>query len=325
MYNAFFGLRDRPFDLAPDPRFLFLTAPQHVALSTLRYGLMSQRGLALLIGEAGTGKTTLIHAVLAELGTGVLSVLMDNPRLTRQEFYEYLAEGFHFGTAAAQSKTQFLTSLRRLLEERHAAGQHTALILDEAQSLSYELLEEVRLLSNIETPTTKLLNVILAGQQELAERLNEPELRQLKQRISLRAELTPFDEAATSAYVAGRLRIAGGSPATIFSREAVQAIHPASGGVPRLINVLCDNALINGFAAQVRPVTRALVEEVIRDFDMGNLRDVTPLRPEVAKASAIQSAARDQDARAESPDADPPLARPALFEFSTKRRRFSFF
>jgi general secretion pathway protein A len=269
MYECFYGLRERPFDLLPNPRYLYLTARQREALSNLQYGLSTPRGLTLLIGEAGTGKTTLVQAALAELNRdNVECVLVSNPTLSRDEFFEYLATGFNLGVGAEQSKTRFLFEFRRHLQERHAAGRLSALLLDEAQSLPYELLEEVRLLSNIETATVKLLNVVLAGQPELADKLNEPRLRQLKQRISLRCEIEPLSFQETAAYVAGRLRIAGGNPAAIFSREAILAIHEASGGVPRLVNVICDNALIGGFAAETRPVLRSTVDEVCRDFDL---------------------------------------------------------
>jgi type II secretory pathway predicted ATPase ExeA len=269
MYEQFFGLRERPFDLAPNPRFLYVTARQREALSNLRYGLNTERGLTLLLGDAGTGKTTLIQAILGELDrTGVDCVLLNNPTLTRNEFCEFVAQGFALGPDAATSKTRFLNAFRQRLEENRRAGRFSALIIDEAQSLPYELLEEVRLLSNIETSTAKLLNVVLAGQPELAERLNERGLRQLKQRISLRCEIGPLDMADTAAYVAGRLRIAGGAPAQIFSREAVAAVYEASTGLPRTINVICDNALIGGFAAQIKPVPRSVIEEVVRDFDL---------------------------------------------------------
>ncbi len=269
MYERFFGLRERPFDLVPDLRYLFLSGPQREALSTLRYALEAARGLSLLIGEAGAGKSTLVQAALAEIGPGKTQcVLLSNPTLTRDEFFEFLAEAFGLGAQEAASKTRFLSSFRRHLEERHLRGQLTALIIDEAQSLPYELLEEVRLLSNIETPTSKLLSVILTGQPELSQRLNEPQLRQLKQRIALRCELAVLGLPETAAYVAGRIRIAGGTPADVFTREAVEAVFQASGGVPRLVNVICDNALIGGFAAQTKPVTRAVVDEVLRDFDL---------------------------------------------------------
>ena len=276
MYESFFGLKERPFDLAPDPRFLYVTGPQREALSNLRYGLTTPRGMTLLLGEAGTGKTTLVQTVLGELDPGhVECVLVSNPTLKRDEFYEYLSTAFHLESHTASSKARFLFALRRHLEERHRAGKLSAVIIDEAQSVPYELLEEVRLLSNIETPSRKLLNVVLAGQPELASRLNESSLRQLKQRISLRCELRPLDFAETAGYIAGRIRVAGGKPADIFSREAVAAIHEASSGVPRTINVVSDNVLIGGFAAQVKPVTRALVQEVMRDFDLG----VAPSHP----------------------------------------------
>jgi general secretion pathway protein A len=271
MYESFFGLRERPFDLAPNPKYLYLAGRHREALSHLRYGLSTPRGFTLLLGEAGTGKTTLVQAVLAELEPDkVECVLLSNPTLTRGEFLEFLAHGFKLGGDTGQSKTRLLAELREHLEGRHAAGQLTALVLDEAQSLPYELLEEVRLLSNMEASSAKLLNVVLAGQPELAARLNEPGLRQLKQRVSLRCELGPLNLLDTAAYVAGRLRIAGGNPVEIFTREAVTAIHESSQGVPRTINVVCDNALIGGYAAQVRPVPRAIVQEVMRDFDLAS-------------------------------------------------------
>jgi type II secretory pathway predicted ATPase ExeA len=274
--------------------------------------------LTLLIGEAGTGKTTLVQAVLGEIeGQTVECVLLSNPTLTRTEFYEFLAAGFGLPNGAATSKAQFLFELRRRLFAKREAGVFSGLVLDEAQSLPYELLEEVRLLSNIETPTEKLLNVVLAGQPELAARLNEANLRQLKQRISLRCELGPFTFQETGAYIAGRLRIAGGEPAKIFTREAVLAIHDASQGVPRTINVICDNALIGGFAAQEQPVTRALVDEVCRDFDLNRV----PARAEELGKRGSEQMVAAAPAQSE----DEPEAPAAMFGTHGRRRRFSFF
>jgi general secretion pathway protein A len=330
MYENFFGLRERPFDLSPNPRFLYVTGPQREALANLRYGLTTPRGLTLLLGEAGTGKTTLVQSVLGELNADAVEcVLVSNPTLTRAEFYEFLSTAFRLDRDTVSSKARFLIALRRHLEERHRAGKLTAVIVDEAQSLPYELLEEVRLLGNIETPTTKLLNVVLAGQPELAERLNEARLRQLKQRISLRCELRSLDFPETAAYIAGRIRIAGGRPADIFSREAVSAIYEASAGVPRTINVVCDNVLIGGFARQVKPITCALVRDVIADFDLGS-RAATSAVPEevdnppvarqsvtaaVPAAPQVQPDLRDEAAAAGG----------SLFRMYTNRRRFSFF
>ena len=295
MYEAFYGLKERPFELVPNPRFLFLTARQREALSNLRYGLTTARGLTLMIGEAGTGKTTLMQAALAEVSPdSVRVVLMSNPTLTRSEFYEFLARAFGLSQEAAESKTRFLFDLRRELQERHKAGVLSALVIDEAQSIPHELLEEIRLLSNIETTTTKLLNVILAGQPELSDRLNETSLRQLKQRIGLRCQLTPMNLNETASYMAGRIRIAGGRPEQVFTREAVAAVFQSSGGLPRTVNVISDNALIGGFAAQVKPINAKFVEEVCRDFDINS-------------SAAPVSSLFEESARGESPESDQEL------------------
>jgi general secretion pathway protein A len=315
MYESYYGLNERPFDLVPNPRFLFLSNRQREALGNLRLGLTTPRGLTVMLGEAGTGKTTLLHAVLAELTASDFEyVLVSNPTLTRDEFYEYLTDGFRLPSAVQGSKTQFLIEFRRHLLNRSEAGKMTALVLDESQSLSHELLEEVRLLSNIETPTTKLLNVVLAGQPELSARLNDPSLRQLKQRISLRCELSVFDFAETATYIAGRLRIAGGDPTRIFTREAVIAIREASGGVPRTINVVCDNALIGGFATQTKPVPKVLVDEVCRDFDLSRV-----------KTDRDSGAAAQLSAPEPAPMVEPPPAEETAPEEPTRRKRFSIF
>ncbi len=220
MYETFYGLHERPFDLTTNPRFLFLTPRHREALSTLRYGLSAPRGLTVVLGDAGTGKTTVLRAALnEERRPENRNVLLTNPTLTRQEFYEFIARGFGLDDSCVQSKARFLTEFQRDVHERHEAGGLTTLIIDEAQSLPYELLEEVRLLANIETSTVKLLNLVLVGQPELADRLNEQSLRQLKQRITLRAQLTPLDLKETAAYVAGRLRIAGGNVSEILTKK----------------------------------------------------------------------------------------------------------
>ena len=322
MYERFFGLQERPFDLLPNPRFLYLTPRQREALGNLQYGLATPRGLTLLVGEAGTGKTTLVQAALAGLDRdNVECVLVSNPTLTRDEFYESLAAGFGLDVEVAASKARFLFEFRKHLQARHAAGKLSAVVVDEAQSIPYELLEEVRLLSNIETATVKLLNVVLAGQPEMAARLNEPQLRQLKQRISLRCQIEPLTFPETAAYIAGRLRIAGGNPIDVFSRESIAAIYEASGGLPRLINVVCDNALMGGFAAQVRPVSKALVDEVRRDFD---LKETVPSHDTpgstVAHAEAVAPSAEREPAQDSAQD-----EKPSMFERVGGRKRFSFF
>ena len=269
MYQEFFGLRELPFELTPNPRFLFLTTQHREALSNLQYGLATNKAATVLIGEAGTGKTTLLRTALeSEMCKRVRCVYINNPALTRSEFLETLAHGFDLGRDAAASKAVFLTELERLLTRHRAGGGAIALVVDEAQRLSDELLEEVRLLANIETAEEKLLPLVLAGQPELAERLNTSGLRQLKQRVSLRCEIAPFNLTETAAYIAARIRLAGGEAVRLFTREAVTLIYERSGGIPRTINVICDNALLSGFAAARKPVARDMVLEVCRDFDL---------------------------------------------------------
>jgi type II secretory pathway predicted ATPase ExeA len=269
MYQRFYGLRELPFELTPNPTFLFLSAGHREALSNLEYGLSTAKPVTVLIGEAGTGKTTLLRAALeSERGRRVRCVYLNNPALTRDEFVETLARRFDLGPAAAHSKAVLLAELERVLRERRTAGEITALVVDEAQSLSFELLEEVRLLANIETATQKLLPLVLAGQPELADRLNDPALRQLKQRVALRCEIAPFDLQETAAYIATRVRTAGGEASRLFTREAVTLIHEFSHGIPRTISVMCDNALVSGMALGRRPVDRGIVMEVSADFDL---------------------------------------------------------
>jgi general secretion pathway protein A len=268
MYERFYGLRERPFDLTPNPRFLFMTAQHREALTTLEYGLSRRTGIALLVGDAGTGKTTIVHAALQSQSVQRSHVVyLNNPALTRNEFIEFLAAGFDLSPSAAASKTRLLAELTDALATRHAAGTMAALVIDEAQCLPDGLLEEIRLLANIESASEKLLSIILAGQPEIAVRLNAASLRQLKQRIGLRCTLAPLTEAETASYVAARLRTAGADAAAVFTPDAIQTIHERSAGIPRTISVICDNALVSGFALDRRPVDRAVVVEVCRDFD----------------------------------------------------------
>ena len=269
MYQRFYNLEEMPFELTPNPKFLYLSRQHREALSNLEYGLLTAKGITVLVGEAGTGKTTLLHAMLASHRCRTVNCLfISNPTLTRAEFFEMLAQRFELGGRAALSKAVLLTDLESLLRKRQAAGIQTALVIDEAQSLTPELLEEVRLLANSETSTHKLLPLVLVGQPELRDRLNEPGLRQLKQRITLRCEITPFSLEDTTDYIASRVRTAGGDAAALFTRDAVLLIYERSGGIPRTISVLCDNALLTGCALGQQPVTRAVVMEVARDFDL---------------------------------------------------------
>jgi type II secretory pathway predicted ATPase ExeA len=267
MYEGYYGLRELPFELTPDPKFVLLTNQHREALSNLQFGLSAAKPLIVLTGEAGMGKTTLLRTALeSDACSRVRCVHLTNPTLTRSEFLRMLAMQFGISAAAAESKAVLLDELERLLRERRARGEITALVVDEAQSLSRTLFEEIRLLANIETSSEKLLPLVLAGQPELAVRLEDPALRQLKQRIALRCALVPFTLNETATYIASRIRTAGGNALRLFTREAVATIHQYSGGIPRVINVLCDNALIGGMAVNRQPVDRALVLEVCRDF-----------------------------------------------------------
>ena len=267
MYEKFFGLRERPFDLTPNPRYLVLTDVHREALSNLEYGISSRKGITLLIGEAGSGKTTLLRSAIEKQPAPVHCIHLDNPALTRTEFVEMLAERFGLSEAARSSKTALLLELEALLKIRKAAGETTVLIVDEAQSLPLDLFEEIRLLANIETNEEKLLLVIIAGQPELVDRLNDRALRQMKQRVALRCELRPLVLHETAAYLAGRIRAAGGLGAQVFTREAVMAIDERARGIPRIINVIADNALLSAFAQNRRPVTSQVILEVCQDFD----------------------------------------------------------
>ena len=317
MYTEFFGLRELPFELTPNPRFLFLTRGHREALTNLRHALSSAKGLALLVGEAGTGKTTLVRTVLDTQLTGVKALYLNNPTLTRAEFVEFLANGFGLSAEAARSKTTLLLELDRVLRFHRKNGEILALVVDEAQSLPHELLEEIRLLANIETATEKLLPVVLVGQPELADRLNEPSLRQLKQRVALRCELVPMTLPETASYVAARVRIAGGDSTRLFTRGAIVMIHERSGGIPRTVSVMCDNALINAFALDSRVITRDIVLEVCRDFDLSGASAAVDTQP----APISPGGMTEELAKA------PALLERSLSSFSgaPRKRRFSFF
>jgi len=323
MYEHYYGLRERPFELSPNPRFLVLTAQHREALSTLEYALASRKGITVLIGDAGTGKTTVLRTALdRQRVADTRCVVVNNPTLTRHEFVHLLAEGFGVHQGIATSKAAFLQAFERLLIERAARGAPTLLVIDEAQSLPNELLEEIRLLTNIETAEQKLLSVVLAGQPELADRLRQPELRQLKQRVALRCELRPLTAAETPIYISQRLRIAGGGAAeALFTQDAISLIHDRAQGIPRSICVICDNALVTGFATARRPVGIQTVLEVCRDFDFAPSARVDEPNDGVPSFGVPRTASQTQTSQL----VPAPHPRSVLSGSTAPRRRFSFF
>jgi general secretion pathway protein A len=274
MYEQFFSLRERAFDLSLNPRYFLLMPTHREALANVEYAIQTKQGITLLLGDAGMGKTMVLRRALAnnaQRGNERTLVYIGNPALTRTEFFECLADGFELASDTATSKTRFLRELERRLRDQRARGQAYVLVIDEAQAIPDELLEEIRLLRNI-AMDVELLPLILAGQPELAGRLGQSHLRQLKQRIALRCVLGSLNLNETANYIAGRIRLAGGDPSILFSREAVLAIHEYSRGIPRSISVICENALLGGFANGRRRISADLVAEVSRDLDFPGSR-----------------------------------------------------
>jgi general secretion pathway protein A len=267
MYKSFYGLKDNPFNVNPDPRFLYFTKEIEEAFSGLKYGVQNRKGFITLTGEVGTGKTTLVNRLLDWLHEeGVRTAFLFNSRMNSSQLFDFiLAE---FGIACeSRSKSQLLMKLNGWLLDRFRAGETTVLIVDEAQNLTYPVLEEIRLLTNLETSTEKLLQIVLSGQPELEEKLKLPQLRQLRQRIMLRCKTSPLSKEQTHDYIVERLRIAGADGPPIFSPEAVDMVHKYSVGIPRVINLLCEHSLINAYVEQQRPITAKTVEEVAKEFE----------------------------------------------------------
>lgn len=268
MYNQFFGLRANPFSVNPDPRFLFLTRHAQEALACLTYGIQSRRGFILLSGEVGTGKTTLLNKLLDWLrGQRVATAFVFNSQLDAPDLFDYILADFGI-VCESRMKSQVLLRLYHWLLDRYRAGETAVLIIDEAQNLSLQVLEEIRMLTNLETATEKLLQIVLAGQPELEEKVSLPQLRQLRQRITLRCRTQPLTGEETRAYIAQRLKIAGGNGCSIFDQQALEAVHKYARGIPRIINLLCDHALLSAFVDKQRDVGAEVIEAVAREFDL---------------------------------------------------------
>ena len=271
MYRDFYGLVRRPFEMTPDPTFLYLGEAHKEGLATLLYGVQARKGFVLLTGEVGTGKTTLLHALLAQLDPDTLSAFIFNPKLEPLDFFRTLFDEFGI-ERECRTKAEYLITFNHFLIDRLGRDHPTLLIVDEAQTLSAEMLEEIRLLSNLETPTSKLIQIMLVGQPELWEKLSRPELRQLRQRIVLRHSLRAFTPTETAQYVEERLRLAGYTGKGIFQKSALRQLHQASDGIPRLVNVLCDGALLLGFGREKESLSAGDVREVAADLDLAPTR-----------------------------------------------------
>jgi type II secretory pathway predicted ATPase ExeA len=277
MYKSFFGLKENPFNVNPDPRYLFLTKQIEEALSGLMYGIQTRKGFITLTGEVGTGKTTLVNRLLDWLHLKrTKTAFLFNSRMNSSQLFDFILAEFDI-QCDNRSKSQQLMKLNHWLLDRYRAGETAVLIVDEAQNLTFPVLEEIRLLTNLETSTEKLLQIVLSGQPELEDKLKLPQLRQLRQRITLRCRTMPMSDDQTHDYIQERLRIAGApAQSTIFSAKAMDAVHLYSMGIPRVINLLCEHALINSFVDQKQVVEPKVIEDVAREFQLDEVEPIAP-------------------------------------------------
>jgi general secretion pathway protein A len=269
MYKSFFGLRDNPFEVNPNPRYLVPTKSVEEALTALMYGIESRKGFITLVGEVGTGKTTLVNRLLSWLRTRrTRTAFLFNSRINSRQLFDFILAEFDIA-CEIRDKGQQLLKLNKWLLDRYRAGENAVLIVDEAQNLSHPVLEEIRLLTNLETSSEKLLQIVLSGQPELEEKLKLPQLRQLRQRVMLQAKTCPLTKEETADYILQRLRVAGAVAAdAIFSPKAIETIHMYSLGIPRVANLLCEHALVNAFIQNQRPIEPKTVEDVAREFHL---------------------------------------------------------
>src|SRR5271157_1441655 len=291
MYKRFFGLKENPFNVNPDPRFLFETRENQEALACLTYGIQRRRGFILLSGEVGTGKTTLLNKLLEHLREWrVTTAFIFNPRLSVNQFLHFMLADFGI-SCESRMKSQVLLQLNQWLLERYQAGETAVLIVDEAHNLPLEVFEEIRLLTNLETSTEKLLQIVLSGQPEIEKLINQPVLRQLRQRITLRCKLTPLTLQDTQGYISERLRIAGANGDSIFNPDALKMVFRYSGGIPRVINLLCEHALITAFAEEQRPVLADTIRAVAEEFELDKAprQIVQPVPEERRPTRAVDS------------------------------------
>ncbi|CAN5690468.1 hypothetical protein BH20ACI4_BH20ACI4_23010 [soil metagenome] len=310
MYKEFFGLEDIPFTLTPDPRFIVFTPSYNEVLASLYYGLETAKGLIVLTGEVGTGKTTALRWILRRLDSSVLAAYVFNPRLSIDEFYHHVTQ--MLGIKDWTNKAELLEEMGRVLQQRHSRGLRTVLIIDEAHELSDYVLEEIRLLMNFESDNAKHLQIVLTGQPELREKLNQPNLRQLKQRVALRCNMHALpDVDETERYITERLLIAGSEQPNIFTPGAIDFLFQCSEGIPRQINNICDNAMLAAYAAGEQIVSRQIIENVAENLDLlpskEVLRATEKASENVAPARVLKPEAREElrnnQTRSEQPKA----------------------
>jgi general secretion pathway protein A len=271
MYKAFYGLTRNPFEITPDPSFLFPTGRHNEALASLYYGVRRHKGFVVLTGEVGTGKTLLLRCLLQVLkkSQDVAYAYVFNGRLSPVEFLQYIVTDFGL-PGTSKNKGELLLQIAHYVVSRSQKKLTTVLVVDEAHHLTAEILEEIRLLTNLETEDQKLLQILLVGQPELDDKLDSPNLRQLKQRVALRSHLQPLDSKETTGYIHRRLQLAGCSyPLNLFPPETIAAVYQHSQGLPRLINTVCENALIAGYSRQMRSISPEIVDDIARDFRLG--------------------------------------------------------
>ena len=295
MYKSFFNLTRNPFELTPDPTFLFSTKRHNEALAALYYGVRRHKGFVVVTGEVGTGKTLLLRCLLRllEQSKDVAYAYLFNSRLSPTEFLQYILSDFGLA-ASGKNKSELLLDLGHFVISRGSKKLTTVLIVDEAHHLPADILEEVRLLTNLETTDDKLLQIVLVGQPELDEKLDSVRLRQLKQRIALRARLDPLDANETKGYIERRLQIAGvnSHASTLFSAQTITAVYRYSRGLPRLINTICENGLITAYARHMQSVTPDIIEDVAKDFRLDVVRSPEAERTDGQDEVDVQRAAK---------------------------------
>ncbi|MGB5984812.1 MAG: AAA family ATPase, partial [Desulfobacterales bacterium] len=309
MYEAFFGLKAKPFQISTDPKFMWMGEKHQEALATLKYGILDSKGFLLLTGDVGTGKTTLLQSLLNTLDDNVLYALVPNPGLEPVDFFNFIARAFHMKKNHFNSKGAFLEAFDQFLKVAHNARKKVLLIIDEAQAIQPAMLEEIRLLSNIEKQYTKLLNIFFVGQNEFNELLVKRQMRALRQRITLNYHVDPLNRSETAAYIRHRLNVAG-TTTEIFAPSAMDEVIDFAKGYPRLINVICDHALLTGFVQEIRVIDGAIIRECAKELAIAVPTEHKEAHNEARKEARKMEAAQQVATQSASEDLPEPKDRP---------------